>query len=195
MMDTRIFEIAERIRGLRSMLEISAEDAAKATGVTPEEFIEYEQGSKDFGFTFLYKCAELFGVDIVELLTGENPKLMFYSVVRKGEGLDMKRRAGFTYEHMAYKFRDKLAETFLVTAPYSEKAQTEPIELSYHKGQEMDYIISGQLRVRFENHEEVLNPGDVAYYDSGRGHGMIACGGQPCTFIAVVIRGDREEKE
>ncbi len=193
-MDTRIIEIAERIRGLRSILEISLEKAAAATGITPEEFREYEDGCKDFSFTFLYKCAELFGVDIVELLTGEDPKLAFYSIVRKGEGLDIKRRAGFTYEHMAYKFKDKLAEPFIVTAPYSEQAQSEPIELSYHVGQELDLVLEGSLKMRFEQHEEILNEGDLAYYDSGRGHGMIATGGKPCTFLAVVIRGEKEEE-
>lgn len=187
-MNTQIFEIAERIRGLRDVLEISVEDMAAATGVDPEAYTELEAGSKDFSFTFLYKCAERFGVNIVELLTGDSPKLNFYSIVRKGEGLDMKRRAGFLYEHMAYRFKDKVAEPFVVTAPYSEAAQNEPIELSYHEGQELDFVISGQLKMRFEDHEEIVNAGDLAYYDSGRGHGMIATGGQECVFLAIVMK-------
>lgn len=191
-MDTHIIQIAERIRGMRDVLEISVEDMAEATGTAPETYLEYETGGKDFSFTFLYKCAERFGVDIVELLTGEGPRLDFYSVVRKGEGLDIKRRAGFTYEHMAYRFKDKTAEPFIVTAPYSEEAQSAPIELSFHKGQEMDYIISGELRVRFEDHEETLHEGDVVYYDSGRGHGMIASGGKPCVFLAIVMKNDKD---
>ena len=45
-MDTRIIEIAERIRGLRSILDITVEDAAKATGVAPESYAEV----KELGF-------------------------------------------------------------------------------------------------------------------------------------------------
>lgn len=191
-MDTRILEIAERIRGLRSMMEISIDDMASSVGVSPEVYLEHENGMCDFSFTFLYKCAERFGVDIVELLTGEAPKLEFYSIVRKGEGLDIKRRAGFKYEHMAHRFRDKQAEPFIVTAPYVAEAQDKPIELSYHEGQELDYIISGSLLMRFEDHVEKLNAGDLAFYNSGRGHGMIATDGEPCVFLAVVIKNDED---
>lgn len=192
-METKIIEIAERIHALREIMEISVEDMAEAVGLSVEAYLQYEQGECDFGFTFLYKCAEKFGVDIIELLTGENPHLSFYSVVRRGDGLDMKRRAGFKYEHLAHRFRDKIAEPFLVTAPFIESQQDEPIELSHHKGQEFDYIIKGQLKVKFEDHEEILNEGDAVYYDSGRGHGMIACGGSECVFMAIVMKDRTEE--
>lgn len=99
-METRIVEIAERIKGLREMMDITPEEMAEAAGVELEEYLKHENGEQDFGFTFLYKCADKLDVDIVELLTGENPRLSFYSIVRKGEGLDIKRRAGFKYEHL-----------------------------------------------------------------------------------------------
>jgi quercetin dioxygenase-like cupin family protein len=82
----------------------------------------------------------------------------------------------------------KLAEPFVVTAPYIEDEQDKPIHLSYHKGNELDYIISGHLRFAYENHVEEVGPGDVLMYDSGRGHGMIATGGEPCVFLAIVMK-------
>ncbi len=114
------------------------------------------------------------GVDVIELLTGENPHLMGYSLTRKEDGLSIKRRAGFEYLHKAPHFRHKLAEPFLVTAPYIAEEQDKPIHLSYHKGQELDYIISGKMRFAYEDHIEELEAGDLLMYDSGRGHGMIA---------------------
>ena len=54
-METRIVEIAERIRGLREMLGISCEDMAKFTGVTVEDYVPFENARNDFNFTFLYK--------------------------------------------------------------------------------------------------------------------------------------------
>ena len=192
LMETRIIETAERIRALRDIMEISVEDMAEWLGVAPEVYLEYESGGRDFSFTFLYKCADRFGVDIVELLTGEAPKLSFYSIVRKGEGLDMKRRAGFKYEHMAARFKDKTAEPFVVTAPYIPELEDAPLELSYHAGQEFDFVLKGSLRVRFEDHEDILNEGDAAYYDSGRGHGMTAANGEECVFLAVVMKNEPE---
>jgi mannose-6-phosphate isomerase-like protein (cupin superfamily) len=161
---------------------------AEATGRCVAEYEAQESGEHDLSFTFLYKCAARFGIDVIELLTGENPHLTGYSLTRRGEGLSIKRRAGFEYLHQAPFFKDKLCEPFVVTAPFLDEEQDRPIHLSYHTGQELDYIISGRLRFAYEDHVEELGAGDTLFYDSSRGHGMIAIGGQPCVFLAVVIR-------
>ena len=191
-METRILEIAERIKGLREIMGYSVAEMAQALDTTAEDYLDHENGKTDFNFTFLYKCADLFGVDIVELLTGENPHLSFYSIIRNGEGLDIKRREGFKYQHLGYRFKNKIAEPFLVKAPYSDAEQNEPIHLSTHEGQEFDFILDGQLKVQMEDHVEILNPGDSIYYDSGRGHGMIATGGKECNFLAVILKKEKK---
>lgn len=187
-MDTKILEIAQRIKGLREILEIPAEEMAALLEITPEEYLAHENGEQDFSFTFLHKCANRFGVDIIELLTGENPHLSFFTVTKKGHGVSMSRRSGFSYQHMAHNLKGKLCEPFVVTAPYSEEEQTRPIALSTHEGQEFDYILKGKLKVRMENHILELEEGDAIMYDSAHGHGMIATGGEDCVFLAVVIK-------
>lgn len=187
-MEIIISEIAQRIRDLRDIMGYSVEDMAQAVDCTAEEYAAAENGEVDFSFTFIYKCAEKFDVDMIELLTGDNPRLSFYSIVRKGEGLPMKRRSGFNYSHLGYRFKDKFCEPFLVTAPYSEDEQDMPITLSTHEGQEFDYIISGSLKVAFEDHVEILNAGDAVLYNSAHGHGMIATGGEDCVFLAIILK-------
>ena len=193
-METKIMEIAARIRDLREILSLTEEDMAKKTEVTPAEYREYEAGQRDFSFTFLYACAKTFGVDIVELLTGENPKLSYYTIVRAGTGLPIRRRKGFSYQHIAYRIKDKIAEPFIVTAPFSQEEQDQPIHLSRHSGQEFDFVLKGSLKVQIENHVEILNEGDTIYYDSGYGHGMVATGAADCTFLAVVMNQDQQEE-
>lgn len=185
--EPNIKEVAERIRLLREDCDLTMQEMADATGRTVAEYAAQESGEQDLSFTFLYKCAKVLGVDVIELLTGETPHLKGYSLVRAGEGLSIKRRAGFEYLHKAPRLQGKLAEPFLVTAPYLEEEQDKPIHLSYHKGMEFDYILTGHLRFAYEDHIEDLNPGDTLMYDSGRGHGMIATGGEPCTFLAIVM--------
>lgn len=193
-MEMQLSEIAERIRGLRGMLGLSEAEMAAAADVTEDEYRTLEKGETDFPFTFLLKCAERFGVDIVELLTGTNPKLSFYTVTRHGRGLPVARRKGFDYRHLSYLFKDKLAETFLVTAPYSEEEQGGEVHESTHDGQEFDYILSGRLRVVLDGHEELLGEGDSIYYNSGYPHGMIAIGGSDCVFLAVVLKAPDAEQ-
>lgn len=194
-METQIKEIAERIRGLRQIMDISEEEMAKVTGVTLEEYRAYENGNEDFTFTFLLKSAERFGVDIVELMTGENPHLSFYTIVRSGKGLPIERRKGFEYRHLAPYLKNKLTEPFLVTAPYSEEEQLDPIEYSTHDGQEFDYILKGSLKVDFDGHVEVLNEGDSVCYDSNHRHGMIATSGADCEFLAIVLKKTENKKD
>ncbi|MDO4730700.1 MAG: cupin domain-containing protein, partial [Clostridia bacterium] len=186
---------AQRMKALRELLELSVEDMAKVTQTDVDTYEAYENGEKDFEISFLYKCAKKFGVDPGELLTGENPKLTKCSVVRAGKGLNVKRRKGFVYEHLAYKFRNKIAEPLLVTAPYIEADQRKPIRLSTHAGQEMDYILTGQLKIEVDGHTQILNPGDCIYYDSSKEHGMIAVGNMDCVFLAIVMREENSDKE
>ena len=188
MAEPNIKEVAERIRLLREDCDFTMQEMADATGRSVAEYASQESGEQDLSFTFLYKCAEKLGVDVIELLTGESPHLRGYSLERAGDGLSIKRRAGFEYLHKAPRLKNKLAEPFVVTAPYLEEEQDKPIHLSYHKGMELDYIISGHLRFAYEDHIEEVGPGDVLMYDSGRGHGMIAIGGEPCIFLAIVMK-------
>lgn len=187
-MEPNIEEVAGRIRALREDLGLTMQEMAEATGRSVAEYAAQESGAQDLSFTFLYKCANRLGVDVIELLTGESPHLAGYSLTRAGDGLSIKRRAGFEYLHKAPRFRNKLAEPFLVTAPYSAAEQDQPIHLSHHAGQELDYVISGRMRFAYEDHVEELEAGDVLMYDSGRGHGMIAIDGAPCVFLAIVLK-------
>jgi quercetin dioxygenase-like cupin family protein/DNA-binding XRE family transcriptional regulator len=188
-MEPNIAEVAQRIVAMRELCDITAEQMAEIVGKPVEEYIEYESGNRDFSFTFLHKCAETFGIDIVEILTGEGPHLSKCTLVRKDQGLPIKRRIGFEYQHLAYNFKNKLAETFIVTAPYIEEDQNAPIRVSSHEGQEFDYILEGTLMFSHDGHEMELGPGDSVYYDSGKAHGMYATSKEGCKFIAVVLKG------
>lgn len=192
-METHILEIAERIKGMREMLNIPVEEMAKVTGIPIDQYLEAESGKSDFTFTFLMKCAQRFKVDIVELLTGSNPTLSFYTVVRKGGGLPIERRKGFDYKHLAYRLKDKMVEPFLVTVPYNQKEIDEPLYYSTHAGQEFDYIFKGSLKIDLDGHVEILHAGDCVLYDSGHRHGMIAINGADCQFLAIVIPKNNPE--
>lgn len=187
-MDPKISEIAQRIHSLRDDMEFTTADMADAIGITQDEYEIAESGLKDLSFTFLYKTAEKLGVDMIDLLTGEGPHLTGYSLMRAGDGLSIKRRAGFEYLHLAPNFKNKLAEPFMVTAPFIAEEQGQPIHMSQHEGQEFNFVVSGTLKFAYENHTEILSPGDALLYDSHNPHGMIATGGEPCTFLALVLK-------
>ncbi len=186
-MEYNLKEVAERIKDLREAKGYSQEELAKLTGVSVEDYKVLEEGETDFSFTFIYKCAKARNVEVVETTEGTSSTLTTYSITRKGEGLKIIKKHGFVYNNLAPKFKDKLAEPFLVKAPYLAEEQNAPIKLNSHKGQEFDVIVKGSLKVQVGNHTEILNEGDSIFYNSIIPHGMIAVSEEGCEFHAVVL--------
>ena len=189
---TQLAEVAERIRTMREITGLSEDEMAKCTGVTKEEYQKCEAGEADFSFTFIYKCAQRFGIDPTDLIKGVSPTLSTYTIVRKDDGLPITRRHGFKYLNMAPLFKNKTAEPFFVTMPYSEAEQNVAIKLSTHAGQEFDIVAKGSMKMQVGSHVELLHEGDSIYYNSAAPHGMIATGGADCQIYAIVLKGAEE---
>ncbi|MDE6425080.1 MAG: AMP-binding protein [Ruminococcus sp.] len=182
----KIREVAQRIKAVRESVGLTSEEMAEKTGVSVYEYLAYEGGAKDFSFTFIYKFANATGVEITDLMEGESPKIYSYDITRKGGGLPIIRRKGLSYMRLAPNFRNKIGEPFLVTIPYVDEQYRVPHPHT-HEGQELDIVVSGQLKVRIGDNEEILNEGDSIYYDSGEPHDEWAVGGKDCKFYAVVF--------
>ena len=194
-MEKRIKEIAQRVRELREVAALSKEELAERIGITVDEYEQLESGTTDFTFTFIYKLAKICGVDIVDILKGYSPSLTSYQVNRKGEGLPIARRAGFEYLNIASGFKNRVCEPFRVFMPYSEEEQGKEIHTNTHKGQELDIVISGAMRVRVEDHYEDLEAGDSIYYDSSQPHGMIATSKEGCAMYSIILENTLEDIE
>ena len=95
------------------------------------------------------------------------------------------RREQYVYHHLAYNFRDKLAEPFIVTV--AQDAEGAEKQAHSHEGQEFDYVLEGTLRIVLGGNDLYLKAGDSIYYDSSLPHAMYALEGD-CRFIAVVVK-------
>jgi len=192
-MDYNLKEVAQRIKELREAKGYTPAELAKLTDVSLDDYLVLEQGETDFSFTFIYKCAKACNVEVIDILEGTSSTLTSYAVTRKGEGAKIVRKKGFVYNNLAPKFKNKLAEPFLVEAPFLAEEQAAPIKLSSHKGQEIDIIVSGTLKVQVGSHIEILNEGDSIFYDSATPHGMIATSPDGCVFNAIVLNPTGED--
>lgn len=184
-MEKKIMMIAQRIRTMREIMGISLIEMAKAAGLSKEDYLEYEEGRHDFTFSFLYSVANKLGVDIVDLMTGETPKLSICSFVKKGEGLKMERREEYKYEHLAYFFRNKKMEPFLVTVEPKDTNAKE--HMNAHEGHEFDFCLSGSMILHIDKQELLLNAGDAVYFEAKYPHAMEA-NGDVCKFLAIISK-------
>ena len=191
---TQLMDIAARIKGMREILGYSMQKMAEQTEVSEEIYQQYESGTVDLPFTFLHKCAKVFGVEITVLLEGRSAKLSGYTVTRRGKGLVTASEDGITIQDMAPMFRKKLATPYWVTYEYSEELQDKPIHTTTHTGQEFDLVIKGAMRIKIGDHEEILREGDSIFYKSSTPHGMIAIDGQDCVFLSVIMASDTTDQ-
>ncbi len=104
----QLMDVASRIRDMREILGYSCRDMAEKTEISEEQYRLYETGTVDLPFTFIHKCAKIFGVEITVLLEGRSAKLSGYTVTRKGKGLVTASEEGITIQDMAPMFRKKL---------------------------------------------------------------------------------------
>ncbi len=185
--ESNLKQIGQRLADLRDIFGYTVEYMASELNVTEDNYTRCENGECDIPISFLYKAAKMFRVDITDLIMGEAPTLSLYHAVHKGDGLPVERRVGFSYQNMAYLFKERKIEPFVVVAPYTEEAQNSPIAMSVHEGHEFDMVLKGALKLVVNNKTEILRAGDCIYLNSKHPHGMIAVEGQDCEFLAVVI--------
>ena len=177
--------IANRLRGLREVLELSAQEVAESCHLRVEEYMALESGESDISVNVLQTIARRYGISLDVLMFGEEPKMNAYFITRAGAGVSVERRKAYKYEALASGFRDRKADPFIVTV---EPAPTDaPMHLNSHEGQEMNYVLEGRLLLSLNGKELVLNVGDSLYFDSSLPHGMKALDGRPVRFLAIIM--------
>jgi transcriptional regulator with XRE-family HTH domain len=184
-MNEEIKQIAERLKGLRDALEISAEEMAGACGILPEEYSILESGTVDISVSILHNISQAYGVELTALMFGNEPKMNAYFVTRKGKGVSVERTKAYKYQSLAAGFSKRKADPFMVTV--HPKPENESMYLNSHAGQEYNYVISGRMLIRINGKDLVLEEGDSIYFNSELPHGMKALDEREVRFLAVIL--------
>ncbi|MDR3641643.1 MAG: XRE family transcriptional regulator [Humidesulfovibrio sp.] len=177
-------EIAPRLRGLRDALDMSMEDLAAKTGVSAALITSYEAGETEIPVGFLMKVAQACHVDLTVLISGVEPHLKGYSLVRHGEGLSVERRKDYDYKSLAYRFSGRKMEPFLITVPPKRQ---EDMTLVAHSGQEFIHVMEGRLELRVGEDVLALDPGDSLYFDSQTPHALRGLDDKHAVFLDVIL--------
>ena len=179
-MNEQIKQIAERLRGLRDVLELTAEDIARDSDISAEEYRLAETGDYDISVSMLQKIARTYNIALDALMFGEEPKMSSYFVTRAGKGVSIERTKAYKYQSLASGFMNRTADPFIVTV--EPKANDEPIHYNQHNGQEFNLVIEGRMLINIEGKEIILNQGDSIYFNSKLPHGMKALDGKTVRF-------------
>ena len=184
-MDEQIRQIAERLRGLRDALELTAEDIARDCDVSVEEYRLAETGESDISVSMLQKIARHYGIPLDALMFGKEPKMNSYFLTRAGKGTSIERTKAYKYQSLAAGFINRTADPFIVTV--EPKPDDEPMHFNSHAGQEFNLVLEGRMMICIDGKELVLNEGDCLYFNSKLPHGMKALDGKTVRFLAIIM--------
>jgi transcriptional regulator with XRE-family HTH domain len=178
------FNFSERLRGLRLKHGLSLETLAQKTGLTKGFLSLVERGLKAPSISTLLRLSETYGVSVGALLDEQTPVDPPYSLVRRAEGRKYAREGslyGYRYEAIASHKAQKKMEPFLVSPPLRA-----PRKFFQHAGDEMVYVLKGQVQIHLGDDRIHLFPGDCLYFDASTPHRSVSLGKERALTLVVV---------
>lgn len=192
-MPTNTVDIGQKAKSLRIKKKMSVEDVAKAAGISVADITGIEDHTMSPPLGQIISLAKVFQVTVGEFFgdSADSP----FCIVRSDAGKAVPRfgdaggkSGGYSYESLGYQKQNRQMEPFLVTLTPVAGRQVAP---NQHDGEEIIFVLEGQVEVQLAEHTEILNPGDSIYYDSNLPH-VVSCHGETPAKIFAVIYAKKE---
>lgn len=187
-MPNRELSVGEKIKMLRCDRGMTLGEVAEASGIPVETLRAIEDLTVSPPLGHIVSLAKVFRKTLGELFgdSADSP----YCIVRGDSRQKVQRfsssasdSSGYSYESLGHQKQNRQMEPFLVTLAPTKSAQLTP---NQHVGEEILFVLEGQVEVRLQDHTDILNPGDSIYYDSTLPHVVSCHGSQPARILAVI---------
>jgi transcriptional regulator with XRE-family HTH domain len=178
--------LGERLKLLRTIHGMSLEELAQHTGMTKSYLSKVERGLSEPSFGSVLKLCNAYGITTGQLL-GEEASAERLQLTRKQERTPLrklKNYEGYIYEAIANKRAEKMMQPFVMHPPLKNLA--EETDLVSHQGEELIFVIKGEIE--FMTHEKNLRltSGDALYFDSTIPHRSLSIGKNPAEVLVVI---------
>ena len=185
-------KIGEKVSSLRTKQGMSIEDVAKLSGISASVISGIEDQSISPPLGNIVSLAKVFRVAVGDIL-GDSADSSF-CIVRSDDRESVSRfssagkAGGYSYESLGHQKQNRQMEPFHVTLTPTDASRAVP---NQHAGEEIIFVLTGQVEVTLSEHTDILNPGDSIYYDSNLPH-IVACHGEEPATIFAVIYAEKE---
>lgn len=183
-------EIGKRIKKFRLNKRITLDVLAAQTGFSKGYLSKVEKSEKAPPVSTLGVIARALDVTISSLL-GEEGNASSICLVKKEER-PLITRAGtafdYSYESVAYKFKNRMMEPFILTLPVNPKKKT----VYQHEGQEILFVLEGTMKFFHGTEELIVEQGDCLYFDSGVPHVGVSVGDKAAKCFMVIFSPSKE---
>lgn len=154
-------DLGTRIKALRTRRGLPQKELAKRVGVTPSTISQVESNLIYPSLPALFKMAEVLAVDVGTFFKGgtdtEN-KVVFTDIDASDAQFPGIGREQLTGKLLTPLDLDTEVEPYLMDVPAGAKI---PSHFFIHKGDEIGYLIQGELQLKLEKSLQVVRSGDV----------------------------------
>lgn len=181
-------EVGAKLRRARKARDLTLQQVAAHSGLAVSTISKAERGQIALSYEKVLKLGQALGIDMTQLfMQGEAPPQGSASpTVVKDRFEDVQHYATGQYDYsvLCGAFPGKRMQPLVAVVHAREATEfSEPIR---HPGQEFALVLSGRVRILFENGESVeLGQHEAAYFDSGVGHVYISLGDEPARVVSV----------
>ena len=155
-----------RIKTLRTKQGMSQSELARSVGVTPSTISQVESNTIYPSVPALMKMAEILGVNMGFLFRNEGtPEGRFVFSDHGGIPLNFANipKAGIEGRQITPPDLEGKMESYVIEIPPGERL---PDHFMAHKGEEMGYLLQGELEVEIKNAKHAIKTGDFVYLAS-----------------------------
>jgi len=153
--------LGANIRTARKEKRISLDQLASGTDLSVSFLSQFERGKVNISVENLWKITKFLDMTMVRLFAGEEEQKMG-AVTRKGDGIVLKLEESDAYcESLVRRNSANLQATLYVNPPGQGRKVA-----SSHIGEELVYVIRGEVIYYLNDQEYHLQEGDLMYYRS-----------------------------
>lgn len=153
--------LGANIRAARKEKKISLEQLASGTDLSVSFLSQFERGKVNISVENLWKITKFLDVTMVRLFESDEAQKLG-TVTRKGDGVVLELEDSTAYcESLVRKSSAKLQATLYVNPPGQGRKVA-----SSHIGEELVYVIRGEVIYYLNDQEYHLREGDLMYYRS-----------------------------
>ena len=181
-------EVVRRIRELRVNRGLVLEDLSKRTGFSKSYLSKVENSDKAPPVSTLSKIARALGVSMSAIFGEDEAPLVPYNITRAADRISNTMEGasyGYSHESLAQGYRGRKMDPYYVEIPPNADQP-----LFQHPGDEMFFVLEGNIRVVYGDIEFVLDAGDCCYFDANVPHHAYAIGERTARALMILCAPD-----
>ena len=178
--------IADRLAEHRKLNGLTLEELARRASLTKSYLSKLERGLSSPTIATILKLAEALGVTVDQLITPrrQESEILHVKATDRVPFSRSAERPGYTYEAIATERADKSMMPFIMMPPFAIKDGP----MSSHTGEELIFVVSGEMEVVFEDRTIHMVAGDSLYFNASIPHRSRSLGKTQAQALVVVSR-------